>query len=268
MTTSWHVTKTNSYFDSNWSNYNSDRKRSTLTVSDVAARDGGIYTCQATNIAGTSSHATHVTIRNTLPTTHQASDCPIHSYCLNGGSCLYYHSIGELVCRSVWAQCPVSFRLCCSGAVRASQDRGVSSKRPWNLNTPEYQAGWGARLTRDLNTDCLIAGCGAYGYDINQLCSAWREAPEEMTKEQYEVGLTLHLLSTDHSPSTGMEADSGNRNELKEEHDATVKWDKEFLGEESHWYLDYHHQAHKDNLGSFPKSFFRESASTKNGILS
>ena len=31
------------------------------------------------------------------------------------------------------------------------------------------------------------AGCGAYGYDINQLCSAWRDAPEEMTKEQYQV---------------------------------------------------------------------------------
>ena len=77
----------------------SDRKRSTLTVSGVGARDGGVYTCQATNIAGTSSHATQVTIRNTAPQTHQASSCPIHSYCLNGGSCLYYHSIGELVCR-------------------------------------------------------------------------------------------------------------------------------------------------------------------------
>ena len=31
-------------------------------------------------------------------------------------------------------------------------------------------------------------GCGAYGYDINQLCAAWTEAPEEMTREQYQVG--------------------------------------------------------------------------------
>ena len=69
-------------------------------MSGVGARDGGIYTCQATNIAGTSSQATHVTIRNTPTSTHQPSECPIHSYCLNGGSCLYYHSIGELVCRS------------------------------------------------------------------------------------------------------------------------------------------------------------------------
>ena len=36
--------------------------------------------------------------------------------------------------------------------------------------------------------DCT-PGCGAYGYDINQLCAAWTEAPEEMTKEQYQVRL-------------------------------------------------------------------------------
>lgn len=133
-------------------NIETKKKRSTLTVSDVAARDGGIYTCQATNIAGTSSHATHVTIRNTLPTTHQASDCPIHSYCLNGGSCLYYHSIGELVCR-----CSEGFT-----GQRCQFKKAMKFKYPG------------------------ISGCGAYGYDINQLCSAWREAPEEMTKEQYE----------------------------------------------------------------------------------
>ena len=34
-------------------------------------------------------------------------------------------------------------------------------------------------------------GCGAYGYDINQLCSAWREAPQEMTKEQYQASIIL-----------------------------------------------------------------------------
>ena len=41
------------------------------------------------------------------------------------------------------------------------------------------------------------SGCGAYGYDINQLCSAWREAPEEMTKEQYQVEQPGHILSQD-----------------------------------------------------------------------
>ena len=34
----------------------------------------------------------------------------------------------------------------------------------------------------------VASGCGAYGYDINQLCAAWTEAPEEMTREQYQVG--------------------------------------------------------------------------------
>ena len=27
------------------------------------------------------------------------TDCPIDSFCLNGGTCLYYEFIGELVCR-------------------------------------------------------------------------------------------------------------------------------------------------------------------------
>ena len=103
-------------------------------MSGVGARDGGVYTCQATNIAGTSSHATQVTIRKTAPQTHQASSCPIHSYCLNGGSCLYYHSIGELVCR-LYPPPPVSpppsqdITTDCSGAARASQDSDVSSKK-------------------------------------------------------------------------------------------------------------------------------------------
>ena len=43
------------------------------------------------------------------------------------------------------------------------------------------------------------AGCGAYGYDINQLCSAWREAPEEMTKEQYQVLRGPTLSQDQHS---------------------------------------------------------------------
>ena len=84
-------------------------------IEKAAARDSGIYTCQATNIAGTSASTTSVTVRHiginavsrhvcifylfSAPQNHQASSCPIHSYCLNGGSCLYYQSIGELVCR-------------------------------------------------------------------------------------------------------------------------------------------------------------------------
>ena len=30
---------------------------------------------------------------------HAAARCPIDNYCLNSGSCAYYKSIGELVCR-------------------------------------------------------------------------------------------------------------------------------------------------------------------------
>ena len=39
-----------------------------------------------------------------VPMTHYASQCPIHSYCLNGGICLYYQSIGELACRYLYTK--------------------------------------------------------------------------------------------------------------------------------------------------------------------
>ena len=35
----------------------------------------------------------------TVTAYHAAARCPIDNYCLNGGNCAYYKSIGELVCR-------------------------------------------------------------------------------------------------------------------------------------------------------------------------
>ena len=62
------------------------------------------------------------------------------------------------------------------------------------------------------------SGCGAYGYDINQLCAAWTEAPEEMTREQYQVRKNslenLRILRI--CVFLGMEADPRNRNEFEE----------------------------------------------------
>ena len=72
-----------------------------------------------------------------------------------------------------------------------------------------------------LNTEnILVAGCGAYGYDINQLCSAWREAPHEMTKEQYQVNTNplFPLLPSTNFHFLGMETDTRTRNELEEKH--------------------------------------------------
>ena len=40
------------------------RKRSTLTIKHVGSADAGVYTCQASNILGTSSDTTEVTIRD------------------------------------------------------------------------------------------------------------------------------------------------------------------------------------------------------------
>ena len=105
-----------------------------------------------------------------MPVAHQASACPIHSYCLNGGSCLYYQSIGELVCR-------------CSEGFTGQR---CQFKKAMKFEYPSGPTGETGRPAPPPHP-CVAAGCGAYGYDINQLCSAWREAPQEMTRAQYQV---------------------------------------------------------------------------------
>ena len=103
-----------------------------LTISHL---DIWNHRCQATNLAGSSEQTTPVTVRHaggsnvqcpkwdlyfnydwchrialkrllclhgfcfTVTAYHAAARCPIDNYCLNGGNCAYYKSIGELVCR-------------------------------------------------------------------------------------------------------------------------------------------------------------------------
>lgn len=135
----------------------SKKKRSSLMVSSVGAGDGGLYSCQATNLAGTGQQATPVTVRHTVTPYHAAARCPIDNYCLNSGSCAYYKSIGELVCRCT---------------------EGFTGQRC------QYKKALKFKYHNPLNR--TTSGCGLYGYDINQLCSAWREAPQEMTREEYQ----------------------------------------------------------------------------------
>ena len=124
-----------------------------------------------------------------VPMTHYASQCPIHSYCLNGGICLYYQSIGELACRYwynkfIW-QYKIQWYIDATDAARDLLVKDVNSRKRWSsslqlLKVFDFQT----LLTQ---SSPLASGCGAYGYDINQLCAAWTEAPEEMTREQYQV---------------------------------------------------------------------------------
>ena len=57
----------------------------------------------------------------------------------------------------------------------------------FKYHNPLNRTSKSASIPPSLYLTPAASGCGLYGYDINQLCSAWREAPEEMTKEQYQV---------------------------------------------------------------------------------
>jgi len=131
------------------------RRRSILRLSDAQGRDAGKYTCRAINVLGEHSQTTSISVRVIAPDP-PASNCPIDSFCLNGGKCLFYEMIGELVCR-----CPEGF----------AGQRCQFKKARINLPFFENEA------------------CGPYGHDIHlrEICAAWKQPPvAEMTREEYE----------------------------------------------------------------------------------
>jgi hypothetical protein len=136
------------------------RRRSILRLNDAQGRDAGKYTCRAKNVLGEHSQTTSISIRVSAPDP-PASMCPIQSFCLNGGKCLYYEMIGELVCR-----CPEGF----------AGQRCQFKKARINLPYVENEA------------------CGPYGHDIHlrEICAAWKRPPvTEMTREEYESWLRV-----------------------------------------------------------------------------
>jgi len=136
------------------------RKRSILRLSGAQGRDAGKYTCRATNVLGEQSQTTSISVRVLAPDP-PASSCPIDSFCLNGGKCLYYEMIGELVCR-----CPEGY----------AGQRCQFKKARINLPFIESEA------------------CGPYGHDIHlrEICAAWKRPPvTEMTREEYESWLRV-----------------------------------------------------------------------------
>ncbi|CAG0914174.1 unnamed protein product [Notodromas monacha] len=98
------------------------KKRSTLTIRRVASEDAGLYECRASNVLGEAFATARVRVRpkpgpltspsvTPKPQTSTAvklgstafpwpeQPCPISSFCLNGGSCIYYQWLGEFACQ-------------------------------------------------------------------------------------------------------------------------------------------------------------------------
>ncbi|XP_059475955.1 protein vein isoform X2 [Neocloeon triangulifer] len=85
------------------------KRRSVLTIARVSKSDAGKYECRAVSVTDEKvSASAHVTVTNEQTPSRPDNSttlwplvntlCPINSYCLNGGTCLYYEAVGELVC--------------------------------------------------------------------------------------------------------------------------------------------------------------------------
>ncbi|XP_059097029.1 protein vein-like [Tigriopus californicus] len=132
----------------------SKRRRSTLRISNVRHTDSGRYTCKAVNALGSHSQSVSISVRYSAPDP-SVSNCPIRSFCLNGGSCFYYEFIGELVCK------------CRDGFVG---QRCQFKKAQIDLPYVESEA------------------CGPYGHDIHfrEICAAWKQPPiTEMSRHEF-----------------------------------------------------------------------------------
>ncbi|KAJ9591101.1 hypothetical protein L9F63_002382, partial [Diploptera punctata] len=84
-------------------------KRSILSIVKVRPEDAGDYECQASSVIGeVVSKTARVTVNITDYRQENSTTtlwplhgivCPLDSYCLNGGTCQYYDTVGELVCQ-------------------------------------------------------------------------------------------------------------------------------------------------------------------------
>ncbi|RZF40342.1 hypothetical protein LSTR_LSTR006951 [Laodelphax striatellus] len=79
------------------------KKRSLLVIPRVSLSASGRYECKATDVKGniyTSSATVTITTDNTTTLWPlNGAPCPIETYCLNGGTCTYYETVGEWVCQ-------------------------------------------------------------------------------------------------------------------------------------------------------------------------
>uniref|UniRef100_A0A8D9EVC8 Protein vein n=1 Tax=Cacopsylla melanoneura TaxID=428564 RepID=A0A8D9EVC8_9HEMI len=87
------------------------KKRSTLIITRIRSEDAGRYECRGTGVhkdvvsafAEVSINFRPDSSNSFVPATTLwplvGGPCPLDSYCLNGGSCTYYDTVGELVCQ-------------------------------------------------------------------------------------------------------------------------------------------------------------------------
>ncbi|CAB4057604.1 unnamed protein product [Lepeophtheirus salmonis] len=79
-------------------NIRTKKKRSILRIQGMLKSDSGEYKCKVHNIIGSSSASWQLTVKSSKASpSHQVSECPIESFCLNRGTCLFYEMIGELI---------------------------------------------------------------------------------------------------------------------------------------------------------------------------
>lgn len=83
------------------------KKKSALVIAKVRPSDGGRYECKAVSVTGRSDSASAAVSVQADPRQDNATTlwplvggrCPFDAYCLNGGTCTYYDTVGELVCQ-------------------------------------------------------------------------------------------------------------------------------------------------------------------------
>lgn len=76
-------------------------------IAKVRPSDGGRYECKAVSVTGRSDSASAAVSVQADPRQDNATTlwplvggrCPFDAYCLNGGTCTYYDTVGELVCQ-------------------------------------------------------------------------------------------------------------------------------------------------------------------------
>ncbi|XP_071438587.1 pro-neuregulin-2, membrane-bound isoform-like [Hetaerina americana] len=86
------------------------KRRSSLVIPRLRMDDEGVYECRAVSVTGASAAiSARVTVAPGAPSPPTKNTttlwpllggpCPLPAFCLNGGTCTYYETLGELVCQ-------------------------------------------------------------------------------------------------------------------------------------------------------------------------
>nr|XP_053629368.1 uncharacterized protein LOC128686458 [Cherax quadricarinatus] len=78
---------------------------SQLTMRSATEGDAGVYKCVAKSVAGEASAQAMIRVVPPIDPHPFVDECPYAGYCLNGGTCMMFRIVGELVC-----QCAEGFK--------------------------------------------------------------------------------------------------------------------------------------------------------------